>query len=68
MSITPDEEDAVQFLEDRGYVLTCDLDWMVPDGRHPTEAELGAICFLYDNHEFGGFHGVKESDTVSGDS
>lgn len=62
----PSEEDAVQFLENHGYILTSDLDWIAPEEVEITDAELGAILYLNEHHEFGGFHGVKgRSNTIS---
>ncbi len=47
-------EHAMQALEERGFKLTKQWNWIPPEGHKPTENELFWIGFLIDEWDFGG--------------
>lgn len=53
-----DSSEAINFLQEQGYVLTEEFEWKLPPGRRehgiePTEEEWSAIAFLIDEWDFG---------------
>lgn len=53
----PEETKAIEHLEARGYVLTRDFRWVVPEGLSPSEDDLSAISFLIQEWDYGGIAG-----------
>ena len=53
----PDDQKAMGFLRDAGYVLNRDWTWSSPEGREPTEKEWSAIDFMFQEWDFGGWAG-----------
>lgn len=51
-------ERAEKFLENRGFVLGEDWCWRHPAKAEPDELEWGAIEFLMDEWDYGGFNPV----------
>ena len=50
----PDSQYAMDFLKRRGFTLNPDWTWYPPNGREPTDKELRAIDFLFQEWDFGG--------------
>jgi hypothetical protein len=48
------DAEAIKFLEDAGYKLTRDWEWIKPVGHTPTERELDAIDYMCNEWDFGG--------------
>lgn len=56
---------ACAFLESRGYVLSSEFEWKIPDGHAVTDDELEAGAFLVDEWDFGGFYRTERDGTVA---
>lgn len=52
-----DDRIAIALLESRGYVLTPEWLWQIPDGHTPTIDERSAAQYLIDEWDYGGFEG-----------
>lgn len=56
----PDEQTAIKYLKDRGYVLTDKWLWRKPHPDYkPTVKEFSAMQFLFEEWDFGG---IEASD------
>lgn len=50
-----DDNEAIKFLQSRGYILTKSWDWQKPKPDHnPTDAERAAAQYLFEEWDFGG--------------
>lgn len=50
------EDKAEKYLADHGYILQRNWTWKLPTPDHKiTEEEYGAMCFLIDEWDYGGF-------------
>lgn len=55
------EEKAINYLESKGYILTRNCLWKLPNKNHKiTQEEYTALCFLIDEWDFGGIEKEKE--------
>ncbi len=54
-------EHAMQVLEERGFKLTKQWNWIQPKGHEPTEDELFWIGFLIDEWDFGGLESHEQA-------
>jgi hypothetical protein len=50
----PSDRDAVAYLRGRGYVLQRDWFWRVPPNTVPTDKDIRAVRFLFDEWDYGG--------------
>ena len=51
----PSDRTAVAYLRERGYVLLPDWTWEVPPNTVPTDRDVRAVKFLFDEWDYGGF-------------
>jgi len=49
------DAEAIKFLEDAGYKLTKEWNWIIPPGHKPTEREYDAMDYMCNEWDFGGF-------------
>lgn len=49
-----DDGNACEYLEQRGYKLTTDYRWRVPEGHTPTDEEAEAVTYLILEWDYGG--------------
>lgn len=55
------EDKAEDYLKGKGYTLSRYFIWILPNPNHvPTKEELGAIGFLIDEWDYGGWVRTKE--------
>ncbi len=50
----PSDITATKFLEARGYTLNDSFEWVAPEGHEPTEEELSAMEFMFQEWDYGG--------------
>lgn len=50
----PAENKAIAHLESRGYRLLPSWDWLKPAGLEPSEDDISAVTFMFQEWDYGG--------------
>lgn len=56
----PSDRCAVAYLRERGYVLLPNWTWRVPPSCVPTDKEMRAVRFLFDEWDYGGLESEEK--------
>lgn len=58
-----DDAAAMEFLERRGYRLTRSWSWVPPVDHKPTQEELSAVNYLFDEWDYAGLEEDGDGST-----